>query len=1004
MGPGGSQRKMIAFLTVWLAVTASGNISAQAEDSKWDIAPVEEVPQMDVKLTAPKAKLVDDIMVDKQLAEADIRDGNFAPAIVSLKDVVRRLSKLLRADDIRILSAQYALAHVLVLDNKYKEASKVLRPALKHELEREKIAQKKERQFISEAERSSEGMETVAEFESRYGHAERLIDESLESAMHDRSMILFWSGRRLDALRLAAVGPVLVAQKDIATERSNKLADAGYIRALGCWGGGDIEGFRRAIDQYSIQRYFDPDGRKPRHDLRQALLKGLEWQCEKKYDEAQEIFEDAQKKFEEVISKGDNVPSKTVANNPTDHLNRLDLNLLKLFLGNNYLFKGEPVKAFEVFERVYEEAKRLDKGKPESVVYAGVYFAALDGMRSSVLARYTMSMDSASPVGLEDEAVELEDQAVPIEDPISKLDCPIRFVALEHPFQSPDTAGGEPAIQLSENDYRRLAGDLYTVAYQHKLKSRQKVARELFFRSLEVYEKHLPEHKREIAGLLYDLAESYFWSKQYDAATSVMSKCVAVRKEMDPVSRDTIASLNQLGRMYQSAGEGKEAVKCFREAMALVVREKQMHNARVYRLIADVGLPSDGINPTRLAAGRNPDVPSGTINDVTREKLSTEKLKRTLDTTYDAENIKLVCNWPLTRQLDAVAYAVSSSPTSERSELNDLWQVLADAYNIDKNYDEAYETSLKLLESKKNTSQTPLDTADLTDNLWQLAYICSVSFRLQEAKQYFDEVVKHHKPMNERTTGYLHYARALVNDSNGLAKEAVDDFRIAVKCLKKYLPTLHPLDEAEEIDHTRWLIYDIEQELKAKKKRGADKPDYYGAYESTKWSRDRFPLKICIDQTPEHGFGPRLHSSFTKSIDDWMSASQLTKDSPLAYELIDDKEKADIYLERVDSYDQIPYGSGGGATARHVMRDGKLTNDLDLVHLRVYCPTPDPNELSNYATAHLEALVLHELGHAFGLGHSSSGLDIMYWKSAAKNLSHRDKATLLLLYGCQADR
>jgi|AGTN01.1.fsa_nt_gi Predicted Zn-dependent protease len=425
-----------------------------------------------------------------------------------------------------------------------------------------------------------------------------------------------------------------------------------------------------------------------------------------------------------------------------------------------------------------------------------------------------------------------------------------------------------------------------------------------------------------------------------------------------------------------------------------------MGKSRVYRLAADVGLQT---NPVKLAQLANGDKDQ-TISDASREKLSTEKLKRMLDTTYDADKIGSVCNWPLTRQLNAVAYAVSSSPPSERNELNDLWQVLADAYNIGKHYDESYETSLSLLQSRKQSAQTPIDPADLTDNLWQLAYICSVSYRLQEAKQYFDEVVKHHKSMNERTTGYLHYVRGLVNDSNGLPKEAVADFRIALKCLKNYLPTLHPIDEAEEIDHTRWLIYDIEQELKAKRKRGPDAPDYYGAYESTQWTHDRFPLKICIDQTPEHGFGPRLLSSFRKSIDEWMSASKLTDDSPLSYKLIDNKEEADIYLERVDSWDLIPYGSGGGATARYVMRDGKLTNDLDLVHLRVYCATPDPEEMSNYEIAQLEGLVLHELGHAFGLGHSSSGLDIMYWKSAAKNLSHRDKATLLRIYGCQAKR
>lgn len=971
MGPVGNQRKMIAFLTACLAVTASGSISAQAEDSKWDseVSQMDDKPLLDIKLSAPMATLVDGIMVDKLLAEAELNDSKYSEAVTSFKDVIRRLSRLLPASDIRVLSSNYSLACALALSGDCRKAAKILRPALKLELERERTAQKSERKYISEAERLSEGMETTAHFDSRYASAEQLIKDDLEMALLDRSLILFWNGRPLDALHLALVSRLLMGVTS-DNKSTAKRSEGLYIQALSSWSIGERENFQALRDELLCLT----SGRPETH-LCAQLLNGLALQSEKRYDEAQTVFENALKSSDSAIAVGLRDFSSVTALKS----NSLNLNLLKLFLGNNFLLKGEPALAYELFERVYEEARRLDKGKPDSVIYADVYSAALDGMESSVLSRYTMSMP-------------------PFFEFVSSFkDETPKFSS--HIVNLSDTANGVTEVKLSDFEYRKLAGDLYTVAYQRKLKNRQRQARDLFYRGLEVYEQRLPECKPEIAGLLYDLAESYYWSKQYDAAIGVMKKCVAVRKEIDPVSRDTMASLNQLGRMYQSNGEGKEAVECFREALALLCRERELSRSRVYKIAAEIGLSTD-----RFGAGRPGGAANRMISDTVSEKLIVGKPRKTLDTTYDADKIGLICSKPLAGQLSAIAYAVSSAPPSERGELNDLWQVLADAYNIGKHYDESYETSLGLLETRKQVSGSTLDPADLTDNLWQLAYICSVSFRLEDAKKYFDEVVRHHKPLNERTTGYLHYSRGLVNDSNGLAKEAVADFRIAVKCLKNYLPTLHPINEAEEIDHTRWLIYDIEQEIKAKKKRGADAPDYYGAYDSTKWARDRFPLKICIDQTPEHGFGPRLHSSFTKSIDEWMSASSLTDDSPLSYELIDDKEKADIYLERVESFDQIPYGSGGGATARYVMKHGKPTKELDLVHLRVYCQTPDPDELSNYAIAQLEGLVLHELGHAFGLGHSSSGLDIMYWKSAAKNLSHRDKATLLRIYGCRVKR
>jgi predicted Zn-dependent protease len=98
----------------------------------------------------------------------------------------------------------------------------------------------------------------------------------------------------------------------------------------------------------------------------------------------------------------------------------------------------------------------------------------------------------------------------------------------------------------------------------------------------------------------------------------------------------------------------------------------------------------------------------------------------------------------------------------------------------------------------------------------------------------------------------------------------------------------------------------------------------------------------------------------------------------------------------------IPYGSAGGATASFVRRKGKPTSEIDRVHLRLYCKDHDLDKMSNHAIEQLYTLALHEFGHGLGLGHSPSGLDVMYWKSAMKQLSARDRASVLKLYGFQA--
>jgi predicted Zn-dependent protease len=54
--------------------------------------------------------------------------------------------------------------------------------------------------------------------------------------------------------------------------------------------------------------------------------------------------------------------------------------------------------------------------------------------------------------------------------------------------------------------------------------------------------------------------------------------------------------------------------------------------------------------------------------------------------------------------------------------------------------------------------------------------------------------------------------------------------------------------------------------------------------------------------------------------------------------------------------------------------------------------------MSRHVKEQFVTLFAHEMGHAFGLAHSPSGLDIMYWKANARKLSQRDEETIRVLY------
>ena len=362
--------------------------------------------------------------------------------------------------------------------------------------------------------------------------------------------------------------------------------------------------------------------------------------------------------------------------------------------------------------------------------------------------------------------------------------------------------------------------------------------------------------------------------------------------------------------------------------------------------------------------------------------------KTNLDGAFHGEEVDAKV---LTTVLESLKVLYRQSGEQRKRQIVAAIQGLADACVNGKYYDTALLADQALLSLRKEVDY-PVDAGAVKALYWQMAWGQQLALHHKAAAFYYSQMIENYPDDPPQTRGMWYQSRALCHDLSGEFALARKDFEKALVCFRRALSLEKTTDGR---DYLTWTIADIRYNLVSGNliKARHFNDGIYSCY----FDKGKMPLKVYLSSERRNGFGGSLKEMMLEAIRQWTDVPG----SPISIKYVDSPNEADIFVERVISYDDIPPGSAGRSSALYGKKKGEDTRELKRVHIRVFCLSYDGSGspyLSSYAKTHLYTLFIHEFGHAIGLPHSPNGLDVMYWKAAALKPSSRDLETIRSIY------